>query len=84
MDCDAYVDAQAALLGLPIAPEHRPGVVRYLQLAAGMAPRVMDFVLAPGDESGNVFVPVVTASVTGSVVGSVADRASGPAGEGAA
>ena len=55
---EAYVDAQCALLGLPLAPEHRPGVVRYLQLVAGMAPRVMDFALTPADESGSVFVPV--------------------------
>jgi hypothetical protein len=80
MDWDAYVDAQAALLGLPIAPEHRPGVVRYLQLAAGMAPRVTDFALAPGDESGNVFVPVAPGSASGGVTG----PPSGPAPEGAA
>jgi hypothetical protein len=55
---EAYVDAQCALLGLTLAPEHRPGVVRYLQLVIGMAPRVMDFPLSPHDESGNVFVPV--------------------------
>lgn len=55
---EAFVDAQCALLGLTLAPEHRPGVVRYLQFVAGMAPRVMDFPLAPHDESGNVFVPV--------------------------
>jgi hypothetical protein len=59
MDCEAYVDAQSALLGLPIAPEHRPGVLRYLALVAAMAPRVMDFALTPADESGQVFVPVV-------------------------
>ena len=58
MDFEAYVDAQSALLGLPISAEQRPGVVRYLQLAAGCAPRVMDFPLTPADESGNVFVPV--------------------------
>ncbi|MCY7316429.1 MAG: DUF4089 domain-containing protein [Rubrivivax sp.] len=58
MDFEAYVDAQAALLGLPIASEHRPGVLRYLQLVAGLSPRVMDFALAPADESGSVFVPV--------------------------
>jgi hypothetical protein len=57
MDFEAYLDAQSALLGLPIALEHRPGVLRYLQLVAGMAPRVMDFELGPADESGNVFVP---------------------------
>jgi hypothetical protein len=52
---ERYVDEQAALLGLPLAPEHRPGVLRYLQLVAGMAPRVMDFALTPADESGNTF-----------------------------
>ena len=55
---EAYVDAQCALLGLTLAPEHRPGVVRYLQLVIGMAPQVMEFPLSPHDESGNVFVPV--------------------------
>jgi hypothetical protein len=35
-----------------------PGRAALPQLAAGMAPRVMDFPLAPADESGNVFVPV--------------------------
>ena len=55
---EAYIDAQCALLGLTLAPEHRPGVARYLQLVAGMAPRVMDFALTPADESGNTFVPV--------------------------
>lgn len=58
MDFEAYVDAQSALLGLPIAPEHRPGVVRYLQLVYSIAPRVMDFALTPADESGSIFVPV--------------------------
>ena len=58
MDFGAYVDAQAALLGLTITAEHKPGVVRYLQLAATFAPRVMDFELTPVDESGSVFVPV--------------------------
>jgi hypothetical protein len=57
-DAEAWLDAQSALLGLPIAPAHRAGVVRYLQLVAGMAPRVMDFPLTPADESGSVFVPV--------------------------
>jgi len=58
VDFEALLDAHSALLGLSIAPEHRPGVLRYLQLAAGMAPLVMDFPLAPADESGSVFVPV--------------------------
>ena len=58
MNFDAYVDAQSALLDLPITPEQKLGVVRYLQLVAGFAPRVMDFPLTPADESGSVFVPV--------------------------
>ena len=58
MDIEDYVDAQSAMLGLTITAEQRPGVVRYMQLVAGMAPRVMDFALTPADESGNVFVPM--------------------------
>ncbi len=34
---EAYVDAAAAALALPIAPAHRPGVLTYFALAAGMA-----------------------------------------------
>lgn len=37
MKSDDYVDAAAALIGLPLAPEWRPGVVRFLDLAAEMA-----------------------------------------------
>ncbi|WP_291010577.1 DUF4089 domain-containing protein [Hydrogenophaga sp.] len=59
-DMQAFVDAQCACLGLILAPEHRPGVLRYLHLVAGMAPKVMDFPLTPADESGNVFIPVPT------------------------
>jgi hypothetical protein len=64
MDIDAFVDAQCALLGLTLTPEQRPGVVRYLQLVAGMAPRVTEFAatLTPADESGNTFVPVAPRS----------------------
>ncbi len=58
MDYEAYVDAQCALLGLTLTPAQRPGVVRYLQLVAGIAPRVIDFPLTTADESSNVFVPV--------------------------
>jgi Protein of unknown function (DUF4089) len=58
VDMEAFVDAQSVMLGLTITAAQRPGVVRYMQLVAGMAPRVMDFALTPADESGNVFVPV--------------------------
>ncbi|MCE2658029.1 MAG: DUF4089 domain-containing protein [Rubrivivax sp.] len=55
---EAYMDAQCAALGLVLAPAHRPGVLRYLALVAGMAPKVMDFPLTVADESGSTFVPV--------------------------
>lgn len=54
----AWVDAQASLLGLPLSPEHRPGVLRYAALAAGMAQVVMAVQLAPHDEAGHRFEPV--------------------------
>ena len=58
MDVERYADAAAQALGLPLAPEHRSGVLRYLQMVAQMAPRVMDFPLSPAEESGTVFRPV--------------------------
>ena len=58
---EAMMDAQCALLGLTLSPEQRPGVLRYLQLVVGMAPRVMDFPLTTHEEPGNVFVPVAPA-----------------------
>ncbi|MFM8766242.1 MAG: DUF4089 domain-containing protein [Rubrivivax sp.] len=58
MDVERYADAAAQALDLPLAPEHRPGVLQYLQMVAQMAPRVMDFSLSPAVESGNAFRPV--------------------------
>jgi hypothetical protein len=55
---EAVMDAQCALLGITLTAQQRPGVMRYLQLVAGMAPRVMDYALTPADESGNCFEPV--------------------------
>ena len=37
MDTERYMDAAAGLIDLPLAPEWRPGVVRFLGLAAEMA-----------------------------------------------
>jgi hypothetical protein len=34
---DAHIDATAALIALPVAPERRAGVARFLELAAEMA-----------------------------------------------
>lgn len=57
----AVLDAQSALLGVPIAPEHRAGVVNYLMLAAGLAQPMLKraAALLTVDESGSVFRPVV-------------------------
>jgi hypothetical protein len=55
---EAYVDAAAAALGLPIAPEHRPGVLQYFALAASLADVVMGMPLARDDEPAEVFVPI--------------------------
>lgn len=37
VDWGAYVDAVAPAVGLDIAADWRPGIVRFLDLAAGMA-----------------------------------------------
>ena len=57
-EIEALVSTTARALGLPLAAEHRPGVVRYFGLAASLAERVMSTPLGPEDESGSVFVPV--------------------------
>ena len=58
MDLDAYVHDAALCVGLPLAEEHRPGVLTYLALARGMAASVMDFPLGRDDEPATVFRPV--------------------------
>ncbi|WP_295545077.1 AtzG-like protein [uncultured Pseudacidovorax sp.] len=55
---ETYVDAAAAALDLPLAPEHRPGVLRYFALAADMAALTEAVELAPHDESALRFEPV--------------------------
>lgn len=65
MDADLiehHVDATAALIGLPIAPEHRAGVLRYFGIAADLAALVMAHPLAVEDEPAEVFVPVEPAA----------------------
>jgi Protein of unknown function (DUF4089) len=59
---EAYVDATAAALGLALAPEHREGVLRYMNMVMAFAPTVMEVPLKPADESGNVFQPVPASS----------------------
>ena len=55
---EAYVDAAAAVLDLPLAPAHRPGVLAYFALAAGLADVVMAAPLGVGDEPAPVFTPI--------------------------
>jgi hypothetical protein len=55
---ERYVDATAAALGLPLAPEHRPGVLRFFGLAASMAALVEAVPLSPHGESALRFEPV--------------------------
>jgi Protein of unknown function (DUF4089) len=54
---ERWVDVTAAAVGLKIAAEHRPGVVRYVQLASGFAEQVMSFELKTTDEAATVFAP---------------------------
>jgi hypothetical protein len=53
-----YVDAASAALQLPLAAEHRPGVLRYFALAAQMADLVNGAPLVLHDEPAEVFTPV--------------------------
>jgi hypothetical protein len=55
---EALVDATAAALDLPLAPEHRPGVLMYFELAAGFAELVMKEPLRLDDEPAAVFRPI--------------------------
>lgn len=54
-----YIDAAAAALGLPLRPEHRPGVLQYLALAEGMAALVEAVPLTAQAEAAVNFAPVV-------------------------
>lgn len=53
----AYVDAAAELVALPIAPEHRPGVVQFMGVVLSAAALVMEFPLPEDEESAPVFEP---------------------------
>jgi hypothetical protein len=53
-----HVDATAAALDLPLAPEHRTGVLRYFKLAAQFAEVVQSVDLDATTEPSMAFVPV--------------------------
>ena len=54
----AYIDAVAGALALPIAPEHREGVVHYFELAAQMAAVVDAVPLGVADDPAPAFKPI--------------------------
>jgi hypothetical protein len=56
-EANAYLDAAAALLGLSVAPEHRPGVLLNLERLAAMAQLLDGAPLGRDDEPAPVFRP---------------------------
>ncbi|HSU23321.1 MAG TPA: AtzG-like protein [Variovorax sp.] len=57
---EAYVDAAAAMLELPLHPAHRPGVLRFFALAAEFAAVLEAVPLDAHAESAVAFAPVST------------------------
>lgn len=53
----AYVDRAAAIVGLPIAPEHRSEVIEQLGRLLAVAALFMELPLPEGIEPGPVFRP---------------------------
>jgi len=56
-DAESYVDAAAALIGLPLDPAHRPGVILNIERIADMAALLMAFSLSEETEPAPVFRP---------------------------
>ena len=57
-EIEAYVDAAAAALNLPLSPLHRPGTLQYFALAASMAELVAGYPMGVEDEPAEAFVPI--------------------------
>jgi len=55
---EAYVDAAAAALDLPLAPAHRPGVLAYFALAAELAESMAGAPIDVCDEAAPVFAAI--------------------------
>ena len=53
----AYVDEMAKRIGLPLAPEHRPGVIQFTGILLAQAALVMEFPLPDDVEPAPVFRP---------------------------
>jgi hypothetical protein len=55
-DPEAVIDAMAPLLGLAIAPDHRPGIVTNLEVTARFARLLLDVPVEDHVEPAPVFV----------------------------
>ena len=53
----AYADSAATAIGLPLSPDHRPGVVANLEATASIAKPLLEFKLPADVEIAPVFVP---------------------------
>lgn len=56
-DIESYVERAAALIALPLAPEHKPGVIANLGRTAAISKLVIDFPLPDDIEPGPVWRP---------------------------
>jgi Protein of unknown function (DUF4089) len=52
-----YVDQMALLINLPLAPEHRPGVIENMERIIAIVPLVTEFALPEDIEPAPVFEP---------------------------
>ena len=54
-DLDAWLDANAALLGIPVQPEWRDAIRLHLRLTRDLAGRVMEFPLPDEADPAPIF-----------------------------
>ncbi|HET6197800.1 MAG TPA: DUF4089 domain-containing protein [Acetobacteraceae bacterium] len=54
-DLDAWLDANAALLGIPVQPEWRDAIRQHLRLTRDLAGRVMEFPLSDEADPAPIF-----------------------------
>lgn len=57
LDLDALVSLMSQLIDLPIAPEHRPGVIANLARTQQIAQLVMEFPIPDEIEVAPIFTP---------------------------
>ena len=54
-DIDAWLDANAALLGIPVAPEWRDAVRQHLRITRDLAQQVLEFPLPDEADPAPIF-----------------------------